>query len=166
MSANYEGAIKKAHTILEENYVSTPPVVIDEIARNYGLKIYEIDFENDSDVAGFIDPKTRTIYVNKDDSDTRKAFTIAHELGHWILHRDKLEQSPEKYAVLYRKPIGGEKDDVEKEANCFAAHLLVPRKLLDEFRSENDNVIASIFGVSPELIGYRKEQEYEWRKAT
>lgn len=160
--ANFDEAIALANKILEENYVQTPPVQVDDIARNYHLKIIEADFKKFSGaVAGFIDPETSTIYVNKDDPDTRKAFTIAHELGHYLLHKEILIPDNSKYRVLYRKPLGQiNSDPLEKEANCFAAHLLVPKKLLDKYKDEDINVIAKIFGVSDDVIGFRLKREY------
>src|SRR5690606_8372729 len=112
-------------------------------------------------VAGFIDPMQKIIYVNEKDKAPRQAFTVAHELAHWMLHQDKLHSEPDKYAVLYRTPLGKTEDEVEKEANALAGRLLVPRKLLDKYKN-NSNIatVAKIFGVSEELIGYRLKHEY------
>jgi len=158
--ANYELAKQKAEQILKENYVNSPPVRVDDIVKNYNLNVVEIEFEKfafDGEIAGFIDMEQKTIYVNKKDSDSRKIFTIAHELGHYLLHKDELEKNP-SYAILYRKPIGGETDDIEKEANCFAANLLVPKQFLDQYYKEevDDETLANIFAVSKEVIGFRK----------
>lgn len=156
--ADYEKAQKAAKKILEENYVTSPPIRVDEIAINYGLNIIETDFDN-NDIAGFIDTDQKTIYVNKKDSDSRKIFTIAHELGHYILHKEELQKNP-SYAILYRKSIGGETDDVEKEANCFAANLLVPKEFLDQYKEVDDDTLSKIFAVSREVIGFRKVYIY------
>ncbi len=157
---DYKRVLQRVEQILGENYVISPPVKIEDIAANYGLTIVEADFER-NDVAGLIDPAEKKIYVNKNDSDTRQAFTIAHELGHWLLHQDQLSKDPTKYAVLYRKPLGQPSEDhIETEANFFAANLLVPRNLLEKYKGENPNTIAKIFGVSPEVVGYRMRNEY------
>jgi len=159
---NYMGARDRAQQVLQENFVVSPPVRVGEIAKNYGLDITEVELGEDfSHVSGFIDPEERVIYVNRSDSDTRKAFTIAHELGHWLLHQDQLKTDPDRYAIVYRIPIGRLNiDPVEKEANVFAANLLVPREWLDKHTDKNPEEIARIFGVSPEVIGYRL-QEHE-----
>lgn len=160
--ANFSKAIKEADQVLRDNFAIEPPIHIDEIAKNYGLKIVEADFGVYSNsVAGLINPKDNTIYVNKQDSSTRKAFTIAHELGHFLLHNTILnEEGKEKYKVLYRKPLGElNSDPVEQEANCFAANLLVPSSLLVKYKNSDINTIAKIFGVSPEVIGYRMKNE-------
>ncbi|MFN7161079.1 MAG: ImmA/IrrE family metallo-endopeptidase [Candidatus Gracilibacteria bacterium] len=162
MKPNYQNAVDKALAIIEDNYVCTPPIDIVEIAKNYGLSLVEIEFIGEhASVAGFIDPSSKTMYISKSDPDHRKAFTIAHELGHWILHQPELGDEPHKYAILYRKPLGASTTDpLEKEANAFAANLLVPRKFLDTYKDLDVASIAKIFGVSPEVIGYRLQIEY------
>src|SRR3989338_1814869 len=128
---DYIKAEENAKKVLADNFVLQPPVDVRGIAANYGLDIKELDFgEKYKIVAGFIDPKKMKIYVNKDDAATRQAFTVAHELGHWILHREKLIAEPNKYAILYRIPLGeANADPIESEANPFAANLLVPKSI-------------------------------------
>jgi len=161
---NYAKVLELVKTVLKENYVIEPPVSVVDIAGNYGLTVLESGFEEHPDVAGFIDPLERKIVINSSDSPPRKAFTIAHELGHWLLHREKLEQDPDEYAVLYRIPLGRSGDDpIEKEANFFAANLLVPRIFLDEYyrkRNYDSVTLAEICGVSLEVVGYRLKNEY------
>jgi Zn-dependent peptidase ImmA (M78 family) len=91
---------------------------------------------------------------------TRQAFTLAHELGHWLLHNEKLRESPE-LSILFSKPLGElNKEPIEKEANCFAASLLVPKSFLEEYKDEDPLTIAQIFGVSQDVIGFRIKDEY------
>jgi Zn-dependent peptidase ImmA (M78 family) len=153
----------EADQILSDNLVVEPHVPIVDIARNYELLVKEVDLGSfGAKVAGFIDPLQKIIYVNQKDKPQRQAFTVAHELAHWILHQEKLHSEPDKYAVLYRMPLGAKTDDkVEKEANAFAARLLVPRELLEKYKDKsNVATIANIFGVSEELIGYRLQHEF------
>lgn len=151
-----------ADDILSQNFIIAPPVPIVEIARNEGLLVKEVDLGSFGDrVAGFIDPMQKIIYVNEKDKAPRQAFTVAHELAHWLLHQEKLHSEPNKYAVLYRMPLGKTQDKIEKEANALAGRLLVPRNLLDKYKNgSNIATIAKIFGVSEELIGYRLKHEY------
>lgn len=161
---DYKRAKAKAEEVLKENFVVSPPIDIEDLVTNYGLQVVEVDFDLDPkfhNVAGLIDPKEKTIFVSNKDSETRKAFTIAHELGHWLLHQEKLQSEPEKYSILYRIPIGTlNSDPVEKEANTFAANLLVPKHLLDKYKDLDVDTISRIFGVSPEVVGYRLKNEY------
>ena len=67
--------------------------------------------------------------------DTSERFTLAHELGHVILHRPrcwKPAASTSTRASLRRDNLASEgTDDREIEANNFAAELLMPEPLLD-----------------------------------
>lgn len=149
-----------AEEVLDENFITEPPVPVIELVKNYGYEVQEADLP--SDVAGFVDPDKHIIYINTTDSDTRKAFTIAHELGHIKMHSKELEKNPD-IGILYRRPLG-EKDSNEKEsaANYFAACLLVPEKMLKETLkrygklADNPKILGDLFGVSQEVIGYRQ----------
>lgn len=152
-----------ADKVLSENLVSEPPVKVTDIARNYGLLVKEVDLGSFGDrVAGFIEPKQKVIYVNKQDKPNRKAFTVAHELAHSLMHEKELHSDTDKYAVLYRRPLGApQEDQIEKQANAFAARLLVPKNMLENYKDNADiSTIAKIFGVSEELIGYRLKHEF------
>ncbi len=82
--------------------------------ESHGILIYEIDEIEKFDGVSFISDKGfAIIIVNKNFSNDRKRFTIAHELGHILLHNEN------NFPIsLYR--------DKEKEANEFASELLMP----------------------------------------
>jgi len=161
MEPDYLKARELADTVIKDNYVISRPVNMEEIAQNYGLRIIELDFgerKSLKNVSGYIDPKKKRIFIDKHDDPARKAFTIAHELGHWLLHNDKLEAEPGKYAILYRRPLRiSNQDPVEAEANYFAACLLVPHESLTDIRRKTQRVdeLARAFGVSTEMMSYR-----------
>ncbi len=134
--------------VLDEAGIEKPVVNAVEIARKQGISVKEIEMpEGYSDVAGFYNKGEKTIYVAKDDKPVRKLFTVAHELGHYFLGH-------ENYSVLLRIP----KADAiypkeEKEANIFAADLLMPEFMMQEYLkkynfSHSDYVeMSKIFGV-------------------
>lgn len=154
---NYEGAIKKAKEVLAHNFISNPPIVAEELAKNYGLRVgYYIFLPDRRNVSGFI--TNSEIVINDEESPQRKNFTIAHELGHYLLGH----VGNKDYDVLYRKPIAEQTNKpMEQEANCFAANLLVPEYMLKKYLAEypfaNNYQLANIFGVSTEVIGFRKQ---------
>lgn len=76
----------------------------------------------------------------------RTRFTVAHELGHCLLH-------PDEYAGLTTAAEPDHHADVEREANAFAAHLLVPDQALKRLSSAD--VIAKRFGVSLRMASLR-----------
>ena len=153
---NYNLAEEKAIGILEKYDIKEPIVPIFQIAQEEGITLKFINMPQElQDVAGFFDPKKKIIFVNKEDAPNRQTFTIAHELGHYILGHE-----PNEYGVLPRIPNLVETNPKEKEANCFAANLLVPAKMLKEIIKKYNlkpdaALLAEIFGVSEEVMKYR-----------
>ena len=49
-------------------------------------------------LSGFLDPKKKTIFVNKNLSHQEQNFCIAHELGHWVLGHKRLEEEADDFA--------------------------------------------------------------------
>jgi Zn-dependent peptidase ImmA (M78 family) len=135
---------------------SVPPVPVLEIAERSGVDVILDPFDRFSEVvAGFCDFASRRLYVNSNDPISRQTFTIAHELGHWVLHRDYFLERPESYPVLPRFQKTVTNNPFEQEANCFAANLLVPRRLLLPVRGAPVSELASIFSVSREMMENR-----------
>lgn len=160
--ANLNKSKKEADYILKNNYITEPPIDIKELVGNYDLVIKYAKFpENMANVCGFLDIVNKEIYVNVEDSPYRQNFTIAHELGHWIMHKEMIAKDPSAYKVLMRQPIGGEKDYREIEANAFAANLLVPTEMLKVCKKANlsSQEMVNIFGVSSSVIGFRLKNE-------
>lgn len=81
-------------------------------------------------------PRQWAIMYNRGQSDGRRAFTIGHELGHFVLHRGLIESDPDydlaiycdEQAVVQRGGTG-----IEAEADTFAADLLMP---FHDFRAQ------------------------------
>ncbi|MDB5986766.1 MAG: Formiminotetrahydrofolate cyclodeaminase [Nevskia sp.] len=102
-----------------------------------------------AEIAGEIDQEARTVVVSKIFRRPVQNFTLAHELGHAVLHRQ---------ALLHRDlPLDGSprvSDRNERQADRFATHYLMPRKLVTQifkdmflsvpFRIEEDTAFALI----------------------
>lgn len=137
-------------------YYSTPPIPVVEIAESSGVEVVYANLGPFQEtVAGFCSFEEEKIYVNADDIAVRQNFTIAHELGHWILHRELFTQSPEDYPVLPRFQSVDYQNPREKEANYFAANLLVPERLLIPVIDSPISVLASAFRVSRKMMEFR-----------
>lgn len=162
---DFKKAEASAYKVLDENFITSWPIPVEELIEFHGLGLILSDFP-DGEISGVIDLNKKYLYINSVDSPQRKRFTIAHELGHWVLHQQELATNKE-IAVLYRRPLGTEESDrLEQEANCFAANLLVPEKMLrkaiDDSKDESDTIcsdtyLAEIFNVSRSVIGYRRK---------
>ena len=163
MSYTKDQIIRDTQRVLNDNYISDPPVNIYEIAKNYGFVVEEqIMPPKHSNVSGFITIENGIphLVINASDTQNRKNFTVAHELGHWRLHEKELTTDP-ALSVLFRIPLGTlNKDPLEKQANMFAANILVPESMLKKKCAEKltRQELARAFGVSEEVIGYRLEQ--------
>lgn len=152
MKPNFNEAKKRALNVLRENYLTEPPVLAQELVEQYGLQTKFVKFKTGyENISGFINNKI--IYVNTDESAERQNFIIAHELGHFLLGHVNLPE----YSVLFRKPLGVQKEPIEQEANVFAANLLVPESMLRNYPNIPNSILARIFGVSVDVIGFRKE---------
>ncbi|MGM4882672.1 ImmA/IrrE family metallo-endopeptidase [Rhizobium leguminosarum] len=85
-------------------------------------------------VPGESKPRRWAIMYNRKQSAGRRAYTIAHELGHFVLHRNLVDDDPNFDGGFYCSKDAVEHGvgrNIEKEANEFAATLLMP---LDDFR--------------------------------
>lgn len=155
--ARVKTEVKRIHN--EFNIVE-PPVNPVEIARNLGARVLFVKFSAEFDnVSGFYDCEADAIYVNMREWPLRQTFTIAHELGHRVLHKEWARS--EEYKMLMRDANYLGNEPHEKEANAFAAHLLVPRFMLDKYwRSASVSDLSKLFAVSVPVIENRIKIEY------
>jgi Zn-dependent peptidase ImmA (M78 family) len=84
---------------------------------------------------------SRVIIVNQYDPPLRRRFTIAHELGHFFLHKSR-------EAPLYAHRDEGSRSREEEEADRFALYLLVPEGMLRHASGE----VGRKFGPVPSSI--------------
>jgi len=83
----------------------------------------------------------KSLYVDKDlfedeRRDSRLRFSLAHEIGHYVLHKDFYASlsisSFENFYKLIETMPSEQYGYLETQANKFAGHLLVPRDLLEQ----------------------------------
>lgn len=161
MKPRYQEARRQANLLIKKNGYQEPPIIMSDVVASLGLSVYSIPLvaymgSSYSDVAGFIDFSNKRIIVNDEDTIQRQNFTIAHEMGHYVLHQDPNQSNNESANVLYRsKMLNDENDPKEKEANYFAACLLVPLDMLRKYQQTPVDLLATFFGVSQAVITYR-----------
>ncbi len=136
------------------------PVDIVGIASVLGLKVYE-SHELPAGIAGkiFIDRKHGgesgyTILVRGADPFTRKRFTIAHEVAHYLLHKHLFHGGELVDDALYRSNLS---THIESQANGLAADLLMPWHLLAPRAHEGLSALAKLFQVSEQAMRIRLE---------
>jgi hypothetical protein len=120
------------------------PVKVDEVALEYSRQCFAdspVDKVQGEDLDGLegmlaankARSKWLIVYNSAVRSEGRKRFTIAHEFGHYILHRhgqDRFECGDDDIETG-----DGNERDIETEADKFASTLLMP---LDDFRKQVD----------------------------
>jgi Zn-dependent peptidase ImmA (M78 family) len=147
----------------------TLPIKIEEIARLKGLKV--MPYPLGEDVSGLlsIEDGKGTIGYNENEPKVRRRFTIAHELGHYELHKDKSDLFVDKQFIYRSKDSGNSAVNIqmEQEANFFASAILMPTDLLRKEVSKIQidlgsgpgiNELAKVFEVSPTAMSVRLAQ--------
>jgi hypothetical protein len=125
------------------------PVPVESIAEDLlGLAVEVCD---GLPVSGMLLPAERRILVRSDEPAERRRFTIAHELGHWICQCLEGDLRP---VYCRAEEIGVDPDAkaLEREANIFAANLLMPAAPLHDVVP---NEAPARFGVSDVAMGWR-----------
>ncbi len=133
MATRYALAKRKAQAIIQSSDVTSPPVPVERIALEHGAIIRYRPFKGDlSGMVHIESDQNAIIGVNSMHPLTRKRFTIAHELGHLLLHADEQLHVDEHSLVAYRTAKSTrEFSEREIEANQFAAELLMPLPFLE-----------------------------------
>lgn len=152
------------------------PVPIERIAEDfYGFLVEEKELsgtETDRYVSGLLVPELRRILVDRLESARapgRRRFTVAHELGHWVIHHrssirlstssltraepreDDAATLPPELGWMAQYPAG------ELDANQFAGAMLMPERLLNPARAQMSDIdsLARLFLVSPYALERR-----------
>ena len=169
---------KVANETLIKARITTPKIMADSIAEfTYGL---EFEWRNlnqcsEGKVLAAINFKNKIIYLNESFERElknclgRMNFSIAHELGHWLLHQNSSQvRLPifEEEALICRV-LDNKTDDRERQANLFATYLLMPEKFIVECMKDFSSplneydikTLADIFGVSKQAMKIRLTDE-------
>lgn len=162
----YHDIERIVNNIIEKNNISEAPVNIEKICQYYDIEVEPIDAEDN--LSGFFlvnDKKIKMIGYNKNHSENRKRFTIAHEFGHFQLHL----QSDQKFFIdnnskFFRneKSSSGELKQ-EREANAFAAALLMPVPLLErelEKINDTEDIDSIVFKLSFRFLVSEESMRY------
>ncbi|MDR3313003.1 MAG: ImmA/IrrE family metallo-endopeptidase [Oscillospiraceae bacterium] len=161
-----EEIIQKAEAFCKEHRVNRFPVNVITLCEQCGITVFGHMLP--PAVSGFIviqeEPfqdfgTGHLIVMNSCDSAGRQRFTIAHELAHYVLHREGNEP-------IYAHRDAGQNDGIEREANIFASNLLMPTALMEKFLRGLDGYpqsvladqVASAFAVSHEAALVRLDQ--------
>jgi hypothetical protein len=141
---------------ITKRYATEVPVRVFDLADTLGLG--PVDGDLPSNISGLLRRRGDgewQIVVNRHHAEVRRRFTVAHEIGHFIFHRDRLANGVSD-TLAYRADavelpnpnIGWEQ---ERQANNFAANLLIPSPILKTAQAaglNDDQALAEYFQVS------------------
>lgn len=147
--------IPNGATELIRRFQASAPVDVLRVAGAFGLKVYESDTRLPPGASGMIlhNPAAGgesgyCIIVRSSEPFVRRRFTVAHEIGHFVLHRNKIGHSLSDDA-LYRSGLSTIE---ESQANQLAADILMPTDLIRKYASglgiTDPSVLAKAFQVS------------------
>jgi len=162
-----EDVSRFAADLLGESGVLGPPVPVEQIADSNGIQIIRSAAEWSE--SGFLlrDKGRVIIGINGRNSPRRQRFTIAHELGHWLMHDGQPLIVDQSVMINKRDDVSSQATDWQEiQANQFAAELLMPKDfVIDELkrsmspnigsREEVITILARTFDVSNDAMGWR-----------
>jgi Zn-dependent peptidase ImmA (M78 family) len=150
-------------TLLDRNGITEAPVPVSQIAKANGARIVVDSLEGN--LSGFLyrDNDKAVIGVNTHHAKVRQNFTIAHELGHFLLHDQEQLHVDHDFRVRLRDDVSSQGiDKDEREANFFAASLLMPKHFLEKDLESMDDIdflddeslqeLARKYGVSTQAL--------------
>ncbi len=153
MLASEQMAVVKEHQ-------KRAPVPTVKIAHDLGLKVFKVrnwpvEISGMITAKGQNDDRKYRIYVNGLHSETRRRFTIAHEISHFLLHSHLIGDGLVEDAMLRAEGLS---NHVEAEANRMAADILMPWNLITENQEKGINTIEGLaqeFNVSRDAMSIR-----------
>ncbi len=155
---------KRAEQLLVKARIDAAPVPVEQVANHLGIKVESTDLGEDCSGVLVRKHNRAVIGVNWAHHSNRRRFSIAHEIGHFVLHKDDTYVD-KGYRVNFRDLEAGSGTRKEEiEANAFAAALLMPEEWVrDAFKqqpfdlTEDDSLeaLAKKFEVSTQAMTYR-----------
>ena len=125
-----EDVIKKAVELKKANgYIDTV-----KLANLFGIEVVPENWKDDSSAyIKFDDSNDKfIIFVNTNHSKERQRFSIAHEIAHFILHKEIIKELKQ----VDRNSLRSLAPEQEKAADKLAAKILMPDNLVEEYLTQ------------------------------
>ena len=124
-------AEERASQLLQTLGINEPPIPINAIAEQIGATISREPFRGGISGMLYRAEDRAVIGVNSAEPHTRQRFTIAHEIGHFLLHEGR-PLIVDRHVRIDRRDhlssMGTKREEIE--ANAFAAELLMPDRMV------------------------------------
>lgn len=150
------------------------PVPVTRVAEFLGIFVEERPLDDKISGFAFNQMGKKFAVVNSLHAMNRKRFTLAHEIGHHVLHEDELtgRVHVDHGPILMRDDAASQGNRLmEIEANAFAAELLMPTELISSHLPQGFDIedratisqLAEKFGVSEAAFYFRILPQIEHR---
>ena len=121
--------------LLAQHNIVSAPVDVEKLAHALHVDVHKDRVAGD--ISGYLfrdhEKTSAIIGVNSRQHPNRQRFTIAHELGHFLLHANDKVHVDRGFEVRLRSDESSKGTDIdEKEANLFAAELLMPLAFVEK----------------------------------
>ncbi len=132
----YEDRMTDKQSALLKQYTKYPPVNIRGLAKALDIEVTDDDTLT---VNGYITAEgdnkyTIRVNTNKKHPLGQQNFTIAHEIAHFLLHKDFLDKKGQLDRDTERPGL----IDIEVQANTLAAAILMPEDIVNDLIMNDD----------------------------
>lgn len=132
MNSSEWASLSEEQTSLIRKYQLQFPIPVGAIAKELGIIVKRSTLA--AGISGEIKEEDGNIVIriNRHDVKERQRFTLAHEIAHFLLHRDRIGDGITD-DILYRSKLS---DFMETQANRLAADILMPGHLIQQKLNE------------------------------
>lgn len=147
--------------LLAQARITKPPVDVEECAQASGIALVNYIQMRVERSAMLMQTREGpvAILVNEGHSLVRQRFSIAHEVGHWVLERAPVTHELRPIAARGRRAY----DELERICDYFATCLLMPRNWIDhrvEWSMTNGELTKAFDVSMPAML--RRLRELGW----
>lgn len=152
---------KSPEALLREHGLFKQPVDVEALAGKLNIAVKYEPLQDGFSAFLLIKEGKATAFVNSDHHPNRRRFSLAHEIGHFRLHHKvdaKNDIFLDKSLHFYTRKDADISSNVnfkmEREANTFAAALLMPEELLTKYIAKHGLDISDEFDVSRMAVAF------------
>jgi Zn-dependent peptidase ImmA (M78 family) len=159
---------QRANAVLAEQGVTAAPVPVERIAKSLSAQVRFSPLDDELSGMVYVKDGAPIIGVNALHHPNRQRFTMAHEIGHLLFHRDEITKEihvDKGFPMLMRDAVSSAGiNEMEMEANLFAAELLMPVEFLAKslegqpFDIDDEGAVSALakeYKVSPSAMRFR-----------
>ena len=155
----------KSEMSIVSRHMAKAPVDLEAIFADLGIQYEQLWMDDGASGSITRNGDKFSVAVNAAESETRKRFTAAHELAHYLMHRDLMHADGGRMNRHTDKLYSGPEDNPaspftrqhEIQANRIAAQIVMPAPLIREKYKEDQDAgrLATAFGVSKAAMEIR-----------